>query len=690
MTSPFSLRPWPIGDKKPKNLGEFIARVNAERGGFRNVTEAKLREEVKAQEDGRAEVDGSSDSEVPEDLEEADADKSKNVIAAREEFLRNIEIAHQSAMLSLDFVSLLITKEQPTTGEMTLSPMLRDHVGIGTMGASKLKDSNMTEARKQDDLGIATGWRLEGIDSTVDSVVSNALKLEKEIESETKYWADVLAVSEHGWAVCALPYEPHTLGVRFGFAESTLEFRNSSIAPLRRNDDGSVHLQLGRVGGGAQRIRVTFKRNGKIIDQSPLCRRTPDDAPLQDRVLEARNTAFHQELWYEINREARTLLSSNVYSDSSSITWKQDTETDVIFTLEDLSEPDDTYETISDFECSATAYYIYMQFLLVQGHQQSYYRRTTMSQLQPNRGAIPQPYTILRAVISNSEYFGGCKAMADFLEDLIHTLKRAGFSTASCKSATQPLLPALFQGNSSRRNPKTELNLINHLVGRLESTFELFITPEVRIFVRSRIVIHPYIGVMLGISLTPFAPPNINNANANANGNTKTSNNKSNAAETNPNTNRPPTEQEQPSSLLELLYPPTQEPYSSAGEAIYYIRQATARAVAHTLAEQAALRLDRDDIEFAETVRGPGIINRNNLEVMVDISADTEVESGVDGWDRANGKRNGRLVLSLDARAPGQTHLGRRLWTWQAHRDDADGKGIVDMLISVYRDSRDG
>lgn len=87
--SPFSLRPWPIGDKKPKNLGEFIARVNAERGGFRNVTEAKLREEIAAQEDGRVEIERSSDEE--EEEEETDADKSKNVMEARDEVLKNLE-----------------------------------------------------------------------------------------------------------------------------------------------------------------------------------------------------------------------------------------------------------------------------------------------------------------------------------------------------------------------------------------------------------------------------------------------------------------------------------------------------------------------------------------------------------------------------------------------------------------------
>ncbi|KAI1804765.1 subunit 17 of mediator complex-domain-containing protein [Daldinia bambusicola] len=639
--SPFSLRPWPIGDKKPKNLGEFIARISAQSGGFRNVTEAKLREEIAAQEDGRVEIEGSSDEEEDEDAE------MKSVTVAREEFLKNIEIAHQSAMLSLDFVSLLLTKQDPRALS-TLSPELRELVGIGTLGASKLNESNVTEERRQDDIAVATGWRLMGVNNMVDSVVAAAEKLEKEMQLETKYWADVLAVSENDWAVCAMPQEKHTLGVRFGFAESAPEFRNSSIAPLKRNDDGTVHLGLARVGAGSQRIRLTLKKNGVVMDQSPLPGRIPDEAPLQDRVREARNTAFHQELWYELNREARTLLSADIYSDSSSITWKQDSETDLIFTLEDLGEVDNANERIiNPHGPSCTAYYIYVQFLLFQGHRQNYYRRTTMAQLPPNR--MPPPYAILRAVIANNEYFQDCKAMTQFLDDLVFTLKRAGVSTATCKSTIQPLTTTLLQSNLTRRNAKTELNFINYLVGRLESTFELAITPEVKVFVRARVVVVPYIQMHFFISLTPF--PQNNNPESNKDDTTM------NEGVKNP---------------LADLYPPTdaiREPYSSARDAIYYIQQATIRALAHRLAEATAEKLGRDDIYWTETVNGPGVVDRDDREARVSLDED----------------KDGHLILSLDGRWQEGKSTSRVLSTWKADRGDEKGDSIAAAVLRVMQ-----
>ncbi|KAI1392537.1 subunit 17 of mediator complex-domain-containing protein [Hypoxylon trugodes] len=658
--TPFSLRPWPIGDKKPKNLGEFIARVNAECGGFRNVTEAKLREEIAAGEIGTIDTQ-EPEEEDEEDEEEVDTDKTKYAVGAREEFLKNIEFAHQSAMLALDCVSLLCSKHKPQDAVSTLSTALRERVGLGTLGASRVSETNITETRQQDDLVVSTGWRLMGVNNMVDSVVAAAEKLEKEIELETKYWDAILSVSERGWAVCSMPQEPHTLGVMFGFAESNPEFRKWSLAPLRRNDDGTVRMDLGRVGKGSQRVRVTTKKNGIIVDQSPLPGRISDDAPLPDRVLEARNTAFHQELWYEINREARTLLSSSVYSNSSNVTWQQDEETDVIFTLEDLSEPDNLNERISVVDCACTTHYVYMQFLLYQGHRQNYHRRRTMAQIPSSRVAMHQPYAILRAVIAHSEYTKNCKTMADFLENLVSLLQRVGISTATCRSASQPLPPALLHNTSTRRNQKMELNFINHLVGRLESTFELTITPETRLFVRSRIVIVPYIGTVFGVSLTPFTFQINGNENKNLN-NTYQGTNGANNGVSNP---------------LETSYPPsdpTRDPYPNAKEAAYYIRQAAARAVVTKVIEEISEQLDRDDISWAETVNGPGISDRDDKEARIEITED----------------QDGRLMLSLHAQWLAGKDIVSRTWTWRADRQgsgDASGESLSALVLKVMQKS---
>ncbi|RYC59228.1 hypothetical protein CHU98_g6986 [Xylaria longipes] len=437
--TPFSLRPWPTRDKRPKNLAEFIARVNQEPGGFRKLNETELRQRIQERQQPKQqdkqeilEDDGMDISEGEDDDDEGEEAKGKTALVAREEFLKNIDFAHQSAMLALDSISLLLSKEAPVQAGTTLSPTLRELVGIGTLGASKLKEPNVTEDQIRNDLSVATGWRVMGINNMVDSVLAAAERLEKEIELETKYWADVLAVSDDGWTVCALPQEPYTLGVRFGFSESAPEFRNSSIAPLIRNDDGTIKLGVGKIGGGAQRIRITVKnkKSGMVTDQSPLPGRIPDDAPLKDRVREARNTIFHQELWYELNREARFLLSYGVHYDGPAIIWRQGQETEFMFTIEDLEEQDDTNANLSEGIRSSTAAYSFLQFLLFQSHRQNYHKRTSLSSLVRQTDSSNSTYNILRSFISRFEYF---KDSADFdrhLDKLVHVLRYAGISTS--------------------------------------------------------------------------------------------------------------------------------------------------------------------------------------------------------------------------------------------------------------------
>ncbi|KAI0475836.1 subunit 17 of mediator complex-domain-containing protein [Xylariaceae sp. FL0804] len=636
--SPFSLRPWPVGDKKPKTLAEFIARVNAQPGGFRSIDEAKLRAQIREEEEDAMDVDGeqgSSDSE-----EEADTDSSRGIIATREEVLKNIEVAHQSALLGLDFVSLLLSKEAPVQASTTLSPALRDLVGIGTLGASKLHQSNVTPAQTQDDIAVATGWRIMGNTGMMDSVLASAQRLEKEMELETKYWADVLAVSDDGWAVCSLPQDPHTLGVRFGFSESAAEFRNNSIAPLRRKDDGTSQLALSRVGGGSQRVRVTLKKDGKVVDQSPLPGRISDDAPIQDRVREARDTVYHQELWYELNREARTLVAVNVSHEGSAIVWKRDEHRWLYFTLEDLAEPDEAHVDYSSASCSCISSWHYLQFLFFQGHRQNYHRRTNLSPSPPQWVVANQPYSIIRPLIARLKYMEEDTRMNNFLGSLVSAMRRAGISTASYSSSISDTDHSLSQ----RSNAKTEIQWVNQLVGQLTSSYVLDITPELRIWTQARIITVPYIGMQYTITLRPpSAEP----------------------------------ENGPPRNPLQQLYPPVDPPegYPNTDEAIYYLRSAATRAVAHEIAGRVARKLGREDgagAGWRGSVDGASMTNAETDEGRVDLST-------VDG----------ALVLSAEARCGGDGDgetAPRRSWTWRA--DDAGDPphgSLEDVFLQIMK-----
>lgn len=92
-----SLRPLPVGGHRPKNIGDFIARIQAERG-FRNVSEASLREEITAKQARAAGADGDNDdvdmasgTGADDSDGNRDDDDAKDVYAVRNEILQNIE-----------------------------------------------------------------------------------------------------------------------------------------------------------------------------------------------------------------------------------------------------------------------------------------------------------------------------------------------------------------------------------------------------------------------------------------------------------------------------------------------------------------------------------------------------------------------------------------------------------------------
>jgi mediator of RNA polymerase II transcription subunit 17, fungi type len=89
-----SLRPFPVADRKPQNLSEFVSRVNAEPGGFRAISEEQLREEIRtnAENGGLDEDAHMSDGETPSPDDGAEDEAAlKDPAQARMEVLRQVE-----------------------------------------------------------------------------------------------------------------------------------------------------------------------------------------------------------------------------------------------------------------------------------------------------------------------------------------------------------------------------------------------------------------------------------------------------------------------------------------------------------------------------------------------------------------------------------------------------------------------
>lgn len=127
------------------------------------------------------------------------------------------------AYYALDFVSLLLSKEAPRQAEISMSQHLKQHVPLGSLGAEKVQAPQESPEIVKDQRSICQGWKLQSLNCAADALIKSASRLEAEVEQETRYWEQILAIDSKGWALCRMPREKHTLGVRFGFMEGMID-----------------------------------------------------------------------------------------------------------------------------------------------------------------------------------------------------------------------------------------------------------------------------------------------------------------------------------------------------------------------------------------------------------------------------------------------------------------------------------
>ncbi|KAJ4145450.1 hypothetical protein LMH87_004300 [Akanthomyces muscarius] len=491
---PLSMRPFPVADKSPKNLADFIARVNALPGGFRSVTETSLEEDIHARNETDGEdVDMSSDADDDNDDDDDEDASAKDPVVARMEVLKHIDIASNTAMLTLDSLSLLLSKQHPTQAGLTLSQQLRDMVGIGTLGADRLDDANTTPAKTADQAAVALGWTLTEINRARDAADDATAFLTAEMAAEGRYWEGVMGIRQAGWSVCRMPQERQTLGVRFGFSEAAADFKRNGLAPIRRGDDGEARLDIGRLGGTPERLVVTYERNGQVVGRAAPQELGDEEECLEARVLGARNTIFAQELWHELTREARSLAAYDVHPDGEKrLVCAVDGENARIIIellpVADCQHPADEKQLPED--TTAQAISLALHILLTYAH-----RCNELLRIRPLPPHIPrtrgqQIYTLLRPIVARLLFARHAAACTALVGSLTRTLRSAGLAASSFTLRTpQPTVADLATAGPNQ--PSAAVNLVRAMLQPTDFALEIALLPDVAFTVRGRTYLAP-------------------------------------------------------------------------------------------------------------------------------------------------------------------------------------------------------
>lgn len=466
-----SLQAFPTVDKDKKSLKYLISRINQQKGSFRNVTEQSLEEEIQAQDAGKTDTDDQDVVETVETVEEVEDVKTKQeeVTKAREVIVKQIGQAHNESAQALDFVSLLLSKHVPAAAQTTLSPFLQKTLPLGSLGGEVVREPQVSELEKYNQEMVSIGWRLQSLNGAADSLLKSAARLEEEMERETTYWDQVLAVKDKGWSLSRLPREKHTLGVRYGFAEAYADFRDRGLAALRRDPDGNVSLDRGLWSSGDKALCVRILQQGKPIASSKKSPNgVPEDDSVTKEILKARNSIFDEELHQEVHREARKFVSQGVRCIGKSVLLPYETnkqiEIDLISLEDEDSEAPAGDSTITD------GIALSLRILLSHAHQQNLQRRSQIPPPLRETKPLRPTYALLKPVIEHIQHQSQLASLKTLLSEIHQTLSAAGlpfsfnpptspYNLSTASNPSKSKVETLLQSLTSPLNSTTTLHL---------------------------------------------------------------------------------------------------------------------------------------------------------------------------------------------------------------------------------------
>ena len=93
----------------------------------------------------------------------------------------------------------------------------------------KEDERQRTQEAQQKQHLVAKAARMEALDSATDEILKAAKNLEKEVRRETKYWQEIVSVSDKGWPIHRLG---RTFAVRYGLPEGIGSIEYSTLHSL--------------------------------------------------------------------------------------------------------------------------------------------------------------------------------------------------------------------------------------------------------------------------------------------------------------------------------------------------------------------------------------------------------------------------------------------------------------------------
>lgn len=370
-----------------------------------------------------------------------------------------------------------------------------------------------------------------------------------------------------------------------------------------------------------------------MVGRSPLPALTPDDAPLEARILEARNTIFAQELWYELSREARSLISYDVRPQGSRLTCDIDSTSKIILELVPLSASPSSDGHLAENAIAQTISTC-LHLLLSHAHQNNELWRTRPMPPHVTRTRGQQTYPLLRPIIARMMHTRSVQTCTRYTSRLIQTLKKAGLP-ASFVLQTPPSF--LFDSGSHGPNqPSPSQTLIRNMLQPLEFTIKTTILSDTTFTIRGRTFLFP-------ITTTHYhvlAPAG---------------------------------------SSLQTICAPYKDGYPDLKSLCDYLRTAIARILTeHFLAKLTTAPYKKS--EWVRSIRGTSIrdLDREEFEVRFFVDEERAAPPPSDATDDYDAEKT--PVLGVTGTAWADAKLETRTFAWRDGDADSESRSLHDVV----------
>lgn len=346
----------------------IIRSIIGEYGPFNELSEEKLlkliniidkKETSNTEEDERMDIDDETDNnnkiaKNDQTIENVEIIQTKELefYKKRDEMLKCIREALGSSILSLDFVSLLLSSVRPAAGSSSMSPHLKQNIKIGSLSCDRIVPniSDPEEDAKQkniDAMTVGRGLKLQSLKKSSDLLKNSIERLNKNLEDENTYWTEVLDVLRGNELITSVvvPVSPsnsaiskqsnslkqkRVLAVKYGYGDSGSDYFDNGIAELKKGDLG--HLVFEKLNqnerektwGGQKIVSVKIFKNSTHPNDTPeLIGQSDSYGTIQKEIISnnesfvskvknSRFFIFENELFWHLMKEAASLITVHV------------------------------------------------------------------------------------------------------------------------------------------------------------------------------------------------------------------------------------------------------------------------------------------------------------------------------------------------------------------------------------------